>query len=267
MICKAERASGAPTSRAGFKAGGSGPHISRTMMLVEISRCLDILPVEASLEDYRSAIVDRNILGKGTDATRRESLRRLRELYALDPAVLLFHFFRTLDQADPPARPHLALLVACARDPFLRATIPVIVGSHEGTTLGAMQFDKALERNCPNQLKPKIRAATARHIASTWEQSGHLSGKTVKIRRRVTARPASVVMALLMARLEGSQGTALFASTWCEVLDLNAAQAQSLASQAHREGLVDMRAVGSVVEVTFPLLTSIDDRGGPHEPL
>jgi hypothetical protein len=253
--------------QAGFKIEGNGAHISRTMMLAEISRCLELLPVQASRADYQAAIIDRNILGKRTEATRRESFRRLRELYALDPSVPLFRIYRALDRIDSMARPQLSILVACARDPLLRATVPVIVGAREGAALGARDFDEALERNHPGLLKPKIRAATARHIASTWEQAGHLSGKMSKTRTRLTARPVSLVMALAMAGLEGVQGAALFASRWCEILDLNAAQAQSLASQAHREGLIELRAIGTVVEVTFPRFAAIFAAGGPHESL
>ncbi len=49
-------------------------------MLEEMSRCLDVLPSEASRSDYQAAIVERNIVGKETESTRKESFRRLREL-------------------------------------------------------------------------------------------------------------------------------------------------------------------------------------------
>ena len=263
----------APTSsterciRAGFKFGSSGPHISRTMMLDEISRCLDVLPPKASRADYRSAIVEQNILGKSTEATRKESFRRLRELYALEPAVPLFGVFRQLDTTDPTARPLLSLLLTCARDPLLRSTISVILGAREGDSLGAEHFDAALEKAFPGHLKAKIRATTARNIASTWEQSGHLLGKMAKTRSRVSARPAALVMALILGTLQDVHGAALFGTAWCQILDLNAVQAQALAAQAHREGLLDLRAVGAVVEVTFPRFAQAMNAGGIHESL
>lgn len=263
----------APTScaerciRAGFKFGSSGPHISRTMMLDEISRILDVLPPKASRADYRTAIVEQNILGKSTEATRKESFRRLRELYALEPAVPLFGVFRQLDTADPTARPLLSLLLTCARDPLLRSTIPVILGAREGDPLGAEQFDGALDKVFPGHLKAKIRAATARHIASTWEQSGHLLGRATKTRSRVVARPAALVMALILGTLQDVHGASLFGTVWCQILDVNAVQAHTLAAQAHREGLLDLRAVGTVVEVTFPRLADAMNAGGPHESL
>ena len=252
---------------AGFKLEGNGPHSSLTMMLAEVSRCLDTLPIAASRDDYRQAIVEQNILGKATEATRKESFRRLRELYGLQPEMPVFRAYRELDAADTDSRPLLSLLITCARDPLLRATMPVIIGTHEGATLGAQQFDEALDRAFPGHQKPKIRAATARHIASTWEQSGHLVGKMNKVRTRVSVRPAAVVMALILGWIEGTRGAALFGTPWCEVLDLNAAQAQALAAQAHREGLMDLRVVGAVVEVSFPRFDTLLNGGGQDEPL
>lgn len=42
--------------RAGFKFGNTGPHNSRTMMLEEIARCLDVLPPDAKRADYRTVL-------------------------------------------------------------------------------------------------------------------------------------------------------------------------------------------------------------------
>jgi hypothetical protein len=248
--------------RAGFKFGDSGPHISRTMMLDEISRCLDVLPMEAIRNDFRAAIVERNILGKETEATRKESFRRLRELYALDPVVPIFRLFRELDAVDPASRPLFSALIACARDPLLRATLPTVAGARTGESLQAEAFDAALERACPGHLKPKIRLSTARHIASTWTQSGHLTGRNAKIRVRVSPRPAALAFALMLGSLQGHHGAELFGTDWCRILDLNANQAQQLASQAHREGLLDLRVVGNVVEIGFPRFAKAMAPGG-----
>ena len=57
---------------------------------------------------------------------------------------------------------------------------------------------------------------------------------------------------MILGTLQDVHGASLFGTAWCQILDLNAAQAHALAAQAHREGLLDLRAVGAVVEVTFP---------------
>ena len=63
-----------------MKFSSGGAHISRTMMLAELSAVLANVPQGSSAADYREAILERNVLSKTTDSTRRESLRRLREL-------------------------------------------------------------------------------------------------------------------------------------------------------------------------------------------
>jgi hypothetical protein len=44
-------------------------HASRTMMLSELSLLLQAAPVDASPDDYRSAVLDENMLLKGAATT------------------------------------------------------------------------------------------------------------------------------------------------------------------------------------------------------
>jgi hypothetical protein len=59
-------------------------------------------------------------------------------------------------------------------------------------------------------------------------------------------------LALILGYVRGLRGEDLLKSIWCRLLDLNSTEVKSLAAQAHREGLLNMRAVGSVVEIDFP---------------
>ncbi len=252
---------------AGFKYGTTGPHNSRTMMLEEISRCLDHLPATASREAYRVAIVEENLLGKSTESTRRESFRRLRELYGIDVQVPLYRLMRELDALDPDSRPLLALLTVCARDPLLRATAHVVLDAQPDSPIETQLIDDALAQAFPTQNKPAARLSTARHLSSTWSQSGHLTGDRPKLRSRVEARPAAMALALFMSALEEVHCPDMFTSFWSRMLDLNALQAQALASQAHREGLINLFSSGGVVEVSFPRFSDILKACQGHEPL
>src|ERR1039457_7119444 len=88
------------TSRAletfGLKFASGGAHISRTMMLAELAAVLASVPQGSGAAEYREAILQQNVLGKNTDSTRKESLRRLRELYALDEVKPIFKLLRKL---------------------------------------------------------------------------------------------------------------------------------------------------------------------------
>ena len=145
----------------GLKFSSGGAHISRTMMLAELGAVLANVPPGSGDADYRDAILQRNVLGKTTDSTRRESLRRLRELYALNEAVPIFGLLRKLKDFDPTSLALLAIQVAWARDPLLRATSQSVVDASEGERVETVSLAQALEAAFPNQYRNK--AKTRQH--------------------------------------------------------------------------------------------------------
>ena len=241
----------------GFKYSAGGPHISRTMMLAELETVLSVVPVGAGPAEYHDAIVERNVLGKDTVSTRKESVRRLRELYALNEAKPVFHLLRTLHTIDPAALPLLALQVVWARDPLFRATTLPVLNAPEGERVETLSLEQALEAAFPQQYSKTSFAQTARHAASSWTQSGHLSGRAHKTRRLVKPSSVPVTMALFLGTLTGFHGASVFTNPWCALLDLNADRARLMGSEAHRAGLVNLRMVGEVVELSFPLFVEL----------
>src|SRR6185437_5749351 len=80
----------------GFREDSAGVHDSRTIMLAELRALLAACPPSAGLAEYRAAGIGENVVGKATATTRHNTLRRLRQLYALDPTVPLFRALREL---------------------------------------------------------------------------------------------------------------------------------------------------------------------------
>ncbi len=243
-----------------FTPGGS--HSSRTIMLIELKRVLDAVAAGSLPDSYHLAIATENVLGKGTDSTRQKSFRHLRELYGLSEAVPLFAAFRRLYIADPQGFPLLAFLCAWSRDPLLRATTPAVSPISEGTTVSAGDLAKAIAEAFPGQYSELNQNKIARNAASSWTQSGHLIGRAKKVRRRVQPTVGAVTMALWLGDIAGFHGGACFTTPWCRLLDLSADQARTRAMEAHRHGLLTMRAVGEIVELTFPSLSTTE-----HVPL
>jgi hypothetical protein len=223
------------------------------MMLVELDAVLSAVPVGASVADYRDAILQRNVLGKATLSTRKESLRRLRELYALDAARPIFGLLRKFHEIDAASLPLLALQVAWARDPLFRATSQPVIDAAEGDRVETESLAQAFEAVFPNRYSEPSRNQTARHAASSWTQSGHLMGRTHKTRQRIKPTTVAVTLALFLGDIAGYHGAAVFANPWCRLLDLDADRARTMGQEAHRAGLLDLRAVGEVVELSFPL--------------
>ncbi len=238
----------------GFINEPVGAHSSRTMMLAELRLLLAACPQSASLEEYRSAIIDENALLKKTVATRKASFRWIRELYALDRKILLFRALRDLWDEDPQVQPLLALLSAVARDPLLRGTAEKILAIPVGETVTREMMMDAVNAIFPDRYSPKTLKSTGKNIISSWQQAGLLSGKLHKVRVRAQSRPASVAYALLLGYLSGAQGEALFRTLWCRLLDASAHVLHEQALAASQRGWIEYRHMGDVTEIDFRYL-------------
>lgn len=220
-----------------------GTNTSHTIVVPALSSLLEAVPADASASDYEAAVLAHNVLGKDTDGARRRTLRYLRELYLLRPDSLLFRALRDLWPLDPAARPLLAGLCALARDPVFRASSAAIIGSSPGDTLTAPDLAEAVGSTFPDSYSASTLAKIGRNTFSSWEQTGHLGEpeRTVKVRTRATCRPANVAYALLLGHLEGVRGSALFDTTWAQVLDQPGSHLLDLATTASQHGMVELR--------------------------
>ena len=223
-------------------------------MLTEITAVLAAIPGEANRSDYGAAIVSGNCLAKTTSATRRLTNQRLGELYALDPACAVFRVLRHLWPRDEPGRPLLALLAALARDPLLRVTAQPIVVLPAGGELPRASIRAALRDVVGERFYDAVLDKVVRNAASSWAQAGQLEGRTFKVRRRVQATPGTVAFALYLGHLAGFRSEELLTSGWVATLDCSPTSARSLAVEAKRMGLIDLRGAGDVFEVGFERL-------------
>lgn len=236
-------------SAAGCRFGDRGTHTSRTIMLTELTDLLAAVPADAHRDAYASSIVEENVLGKQTTATRRLSNQRLGELYGLDRSLPVFRVLRRLWLVDGPGRPLLALLCALARDPLLRATAPPVLGLPVGAELVRSAFLDAIREAVGSRLNDSTLDKVARNAGSSWAQSGHLRGRMRKIRQRVTPTPGPLVAALWMGSLEGLAGEQLLSCRWARVLDRSGRELEELVLQAKQLGLIHARIGGGGVEI------------------
>ena len=244
----------------GFRSGERGTHTSRTIMLDELSQLLDAVPGEASRRDYAQAVTEGNCLGKRTAATRKHSLQRLTELYGLDTRLLLFRVLKRLWGRHASSRPLLALLLALARDPLLRATARAVVATPFGHELGRQAMKDALSGIVEGRLNDATLDKVVRNASSSWTQSGHLRGRGRKIRQRVAATPAAVAYALVLGFALGRRGRLLFETPWAAVLDASPGELVEVAVDARRLGLVDLKQSGRMIDVSFPAMLTGRER-------
>ena len=251
--------------RHGFRFVASGVHTSRTIMLAELSAVLDATPPSHPREAYSESIVGDNALGKATAANRRKSRRYLAELYSLDPEVPAFALLRRLWPLDQTSRPRLALLLALARDPLLLAGAGAILPLATGEELQRDRLRAALGAAAGERLSPATLEKVARNVASSFTQSGHLTGRTFKRRALVTPTPVAVAYALSLATAAGYLGRETITSGWVRALDASPLQAQELAIEAKRLGLIELRIAGGVFDLGFtPISPPTGTRYGRH---
>ncbi len=235
----------------GFRLGDKGTHSSRTIMFEELSHLMEAAPGDVSLEDYAEAIMARNCLGKRTIANRKISLQHLRELYSLDPRVVLFRVLRELWDRDRSSRVLLALMLSLVRDPLLRASAPAVLGTPPGHEFARQPMTDAVKSATGDRLNSATLDKVVRNAASSWTQSGHLRGRGRKTRQRVQATPVATTYALMIGFATNRRGRLLFETPWCSILDTDIRELIDLAVAARTLGLLEFKQSGSIIDVSF----------------
>lgn len=235
-------------AKLGFRFGDKGTHSSRTLMLADLEAVLASAPGLVDRAAYGSAIIDGNCLGKPTASTRRISSQRLTELYSFDPFVVVFRVLRGLWDVDPKARPLLAMLAALARDPLFMASAAPVLSQPAGAEIQRAPIREALRKLVGERMNDDTLDKVVRNVSSSWTQTGHLAGRTFKHRQRVSAQPTAVAFALWLGNAAGFRGDELLTTGWTAALDCTATSARTLALEAKRLGLIDLRIAGDVIE-------------------
>ena len=237
----------------GFSFERGGAHTARTMMLEELRTLLDVVDgTEVTKMKFVAAVRDENCLGKRSEKTRTLTYRHLVDLYSLDPSLLTFRALLFFWKRDSQGQPLLALLCAFCRDPLLRLSLDFVLGFHNGDVVSREALEEHLNEAEPDRFSKATLKSTAQNINSTWTQSGHLTGKSKKIRSHPSPTAGSVAYALLLGYLAGARGEFLFRTDFSRLLDCSYERMIELAEEASRKGWIVFKRVGDVFEVLFP---------------
>jgi len=233
----------------GFRFAPGGIHLSKTMMLAEL-RAVIVGVAAPQPGEVERAVVTENLLAKATGTARRLALSRLNTLYGITKAVPVQTVALHLWRRSQAGQPLLALLCALAREPLLRDTAAVVLAAPVGAPVRWPDLAAALTARHPGRYSPKMLKSLAQNCASSWTQSGHLSGKVAKRRTLAEPSPEAAAYAALLGELANFGGPALLSSPWMAVLDRSEADLLSLLRRAESIGLARVRAGGGVVQIS-----------------
>ena len=78
--------------------------------------------------------------------------------------------------------------------------------------------------------------------------------------------PVVVTFALLLGYLCGSRGKMLLDTVWTRMLDRTPVELANVATEASKQGWMNYKAAGSVVEITFPGMLTPKEEKASNEP-
>jgi len=240
----------------GLRLSGGGGHQSKTMMLSELTTILAVAETRG-LNEAIGAIQSENLLGKTSTAAAISALKNLFSLYGLKAPPAITRAMIRLWAGEANSHPLLALLCALARDPLLRDTAKAVLSAPIGQRFGAKELTEILTDKHSDRFGLATLRSLGQNCASTWTQSGHLSGRVAKVRTQVEATPEAAAFAALVAQAAGFGGPTVLSSLWMAVLDAPPEEQLGLLRRAQGRGLVRVRQAGAVFELQIsPELTA-----------
>ena len=126
-----------------------------------------------------------------------------------------------------------------------------------GAIVSSEDLTKAVAAVYGGGLSEDTLAKTGRNTGACWTQTGHLAGRSKKIRHAVEPKPAAVAYAAYLGYLSGNRDVGVLDTPWAALLDLAPEAALDALRSAHTQGLIDLLVAGNVVDVSFPLFEGV----------
>lgn len=222
-------------------------HTARTLMFEELSKVMDFSIEKDNYQDSMS----NNVFGKKSDDGIKKTTNYLTQLYSFD---LNNSSFKTLkyfwQNTDANEKPILAILFALQKDYLLTESISVVAESKLLGKVDIEEIEANIEKHHPKRFTKNTLRSVAQNIASSWKQSGFITGKVKNIRTQPKISYNCVAFAFIMAYLNGLRGDFIISSKWVKALCLNENQLRELAIEASKRGLIHYQFSGNVTSIT-----------------
>lgn len=228
----------------------------------EFEALLHAAPSNATPAQLRALVLDENVTGKRTAASRDKVWRQLKQNYALDPAVPEYQAL--LDSVTtttaPSDRGLLFFLMLARNDRLFRDVTLECVSPHLsriGTPIPAGDVQVVLDRivGTKRQWSEETRVTARQHILSALKDFGVLQGGTRKKTARLYPGAAVTLFAAWLAHLEGLSPRQTLESAWFRLLGADAEGAWDLLHAAAGAGVLRCRRQAEVIEIELPPLS------------
>lgn len=243
-----------PTDSFGFYSAITGVHMSRSMMLDELTLLLKGTRGDASREAMRKAVVEENLLGKPTASSREMTFKHLQRAYTLDTTKVLWRVLRRFYEIEGQALPLMALVLVYARDLQLRKSFDLVTSLRAGQELPRVRMEATIEEAFPTKYSKVMKESLAQHVNGTWTTTGHLVGRSHKFRSLPKPHWLATTYAMFVGYLAGVRGQVLLDSVYAKLVGVDPMTAADHLSIASAHGLVRFRNAGGVVETDFAAL-------------
>jgi len=227
-------------------------HAGRTIMFAELSKLMDF---SSGTGTNFELLFNENVIAKQTQVNKKETTKYLKRLYLFDqkdPAFKMFYYLWGLIPIQQ--KPLLSLLFAITRDTLLAESIDTVINITPGNRVSIHLLEECIEAKHPKKYSEKTLLSVAQNIASSWKQTGHITGKVKNIRTQVNPSYYHVTYALFLGYISGLRGDFLFNTKWTKVLDSTENEVRILTQEASVRDLLTFQFAGNINIINFKSL-------------
>lgn len=230
----------------------------------EFEALLHTAPPDATLVQLRDLVINENVTGKRTAASRDKVWRQLKQNYVLDVAVPEYQaLLDSVTAARVPSERGLLFFLMLARsDRLFREVTLESVSPHitqPGTSIRAGDVQMVLDRivSAKRQWSEETRVTARQHVLSALKDFGVLQGGTYKKSARLYPGAYVTLFAARLAQLEGLSPRQTLASAWFRLLGMTTEGTWHLLRAAASAGVLQCRRQADVIEIELPPLPAI----------
>jgi hypothetical protein len=226
----------------------------------ELEDLLMAAPGDADQETYRALMIDQNVAGKRTEASRKKTWTNLKGRYLLDPDYLEFQaFHEAMDVASAgDDRGMICYLMMARTDRLFREmTLEHVVPAlrEPDSTIANEPIEQSI-----SELGEAVGfswtattvEAVRKHFLSALKDFGLLRGSQKKRTNQLSPGTPVVIFAVQLGRLEGLTDRQILGCRWFQLLGMNQDAAIDRLYMAAQDGEIRFRKQAEVVELHLP---------------